>query len=297
MSTEDDQTSDIFRDRVESVLGEVVATRREQAWARLEQAHAASEPVMGVVTDRVRGGFTVDLGGVQALLPGTQLDVRPMRDHATLIGKTQLFAILKLDRAADAVVVSRRAIFEEARLAELQLADRLKLERESRGWSLADLAERSGVSKAMVSKIERREASPTAATLVRLAAAFDLTLAALLARAEAPAGPVVRAADQPLWRDPASGYIRRQLFERADHPLELVAIELPPGARVGLPAASYARIRQVVWVIGGALVVEEEGVRRELASGDCLAFGPPADTTFANETNEPCTYLVAIART
>ena len=180
--------------------------------------------------------------------------------------------------------------------AESQLADRLRLERDGRGWSLAELATRSGVSKAMISKIERREASPTAVTLVRLASAFDLTLAGLLARAEASAGPLVRAADQPLWRDPATGYIRRQLFQRPDHPLELVAVDLPPGARVGLPAASYARIRQVVWVIGGKLVIEEGGVRRELAGGDCLAFGPPADTVFANETREPVTYLIAVAR-
>jgi len=179
---------------------------------------------------------------------------------------------------------------------ENQLADRLKLERAARGWSLAELSDRSGVSKAMISKVERGEASPTAVTLARLAAAFDLTLAGLLARAEASSGPLLRAADQPLWRDPASGYIRRQLFERPDHPLELAAIDLPPGARVGLPAASYARIRQVVWVIGGRLVIEEGGVRRELAGGDCLAFGPPADTVFANETREPVTYLIAVAR-
>lgn len=180
--------------------------------------------------------------------------------------------------------------------AETQIADRLRLERDARGWSLAELAERSGVSKAMISKIERCEASPTAVTLMRLAAAFDLTLAGLLARAEASAGPLVRAGDQPLWRDPATGYIRRQLFQRPDHPLELAAIELPPGARVGMPAAGYARIRQVVWVIAGRLVIEEGGVRKELAGGDCLAFGPPTDTTFANETHEPVTYLIAVAR-
>ena len=176
------------------------------------------------------------------------------------------------------------------------IAERVRLEREARGWSLADAAERSGVSKATISKIERREASPTAVTLVRLASAFDLTLAGLLARAEASQGPLVRAADQPLWRDPATGYIRRQLFQQADHPLELVAIDLPEGARVGLPAASYARIRQVVWVIAGRLVIDEGGQRRELAAGDCLAFGPPADTVFSSEAREPCTYLVAIAR-
>ncbi len=297
MSTiEDGGKVEVFRELVEHALGEAVVSRREEAWTRLEQARARNEPVPGVIVERVRGGFTVDLGGASALLPGSQIDVRPVRDLAALIGKEQLFAILKMDRPGGHIVVSRRAILEEARLAELQLADRLKLERESHGWSLAELAERSDVSKAMISKIERREASPTAATLVRLAGAFDLTLAALLARAEAPAGPVVRAADQPVWRDPASGYIRRQLFAREDHPLELVAVELPPGARVGFPAASYARIRQVIWVIAGALVIEEGGDRRELASGDCLAFGAPSDSVFANETRAPCTYLVVVAR-
>jgi len=131
---------------------------------------------------------------------------------------------------------------------------------------------------------------------VRLAGAFDLTLGGLLARAEEPRGPIVRGAEQPRWRDPATGYLRRQIFERPDHPLELVRIELPAGARVGLPASSYARIRQLVWVMKGRLVVEEAGQRRELAAGDCLAFGPPANTTFANQSASACTYLVAIAR-
>lgn len=180
--------------------------------------------------------------------------------------------------------------------AGTRLAERLKLEREARGWSLADLAERSGVSRAAISKIERGEASPTAGVLVRLADAFDLTLAGLVARAEGEAGRLVRAADQPVWRDPASGYLRRQVFERADHPVELVRVELPAGARVGFPASSYRRIRQVVWVLEGALVVEEAGVRRELAAGDCLAFGPPADSALLNESGAPCVYLVALAR-
>jgi len=176
------------------------------------------------------------------------------------------------------------------------IADRVRLEREARGWSLADLAARSGVSRSMISKVERREASPTAAVLVRLAGAFDLTLAGLIARAEGDADRLVRFADQPVWQDPASGYRRRQVFERADHPLELVRVELPAGARVDLPAASYARIRQVVWVLEGELVVEEGGARRALAAGDCLGFGPPADTSLTSETAGDCTYLVALAR-
>jgi len=177
-----------------------------------------------------------------------------------------------------------------------QIASRLHLEREGRGWSLADLAARSGVSRAMISKIERREASPTAAVLVRLASAFDLTLAALLARAETVGERLVRAADQPCWRDPATGYRRRQVFERPDHPVEIIRVELPPGQRVDLPASSYARIRQAVWLIEGALVIEEGRERRELAPGDCLAFGAPADSAFINPGGAPCVYLVVLAR-
>src|SRR5438105_10875341 len=113
-----------------------------------------------------------------------------------------------------------------------RLAHRLRLERDSRGWSLAELAGRSGVSKATISKIERGEVSPTAVVLVRLAGAFDLTLAGLLLRAEGEGKRLSRAAEQPLWRDPETGYLRKQVFCRPDHPLEIVQVELPAGKRV-----------------------------------------------------------------
>src|ERR1700753_729895 len=96
------------------------------------------------------------------------------------------------------------------------LAARIALERETRGWSLADLAERSGVSKAMISKIERGESSPTATVLVRLASAYGLTLSTLLARAEQSASRLLRVADQPEWQDPGTGYVRRQVSPRSD---------------------------------------------------------------------------------
>jgi transcriptional regulator with XRE-family HTH domain len=177
-----------------------------------------------------------------------------------------------------------------------RLAQRLRLERDGRGWSLADLAKRSGVSKATISKIERAEVSPTAVVLVRLASAFDLTLAGLMLRAESQGGRVSRAAEQPAWRDPATGYVRKQVFSRPDHPVELVRVELPARQQVTLPASSYAHIRQLVWVQSGSLVITEGGERHALATGDCFGFGPPADSTFANETNGPCVYVVALAR-
>lgn len=177
-----------------------------------------------------------------------------------------------------------------------RLAQRIRLERDGRGWSLADLAERSGVSRATISKIERAEVSPTAAVLVRLASAFDLTFAGLLLRAEGERERVSRAAGQPVWRDPETGYLRKQIFSRPDHPVELVRVELPPKQRVTLPASSYAHIRQLVWVQSGGLVVSEGHERQTLAAGDCLGFGPPAETTFVNEGNTTCVYVVALAR-
>lgn len=177
-----------------------------------------------------------------------------------------------------------------------RLAQRIRLERDSRSWSLAELAERSGVSKATISKIERAEVSPTAVVLVRLASAFDLTLAGLMLRAESGSGRLSRAGEQPVWRDPETGYVRKQVFSRPDHPVELVRVELPARQKVTLPASSYAHIRQLVWVQTGSLVITEGGEPHELVAGDCLGFGSPANTTFANETNAPCVYVVALAR-
>lgn len=177
-----------------------------------------------------------------------------------------------------------------------RIARRLRLERDSRGWSLAGLAEHSGVSKATISKIERAEVSPTAVVLVRLAAAFDLTFAGLMLRAEGQGERITRASEQPVWRDPETGYLRKQVFSRPDHPLEIVNVELPARQRVVLPASSYAHIRQALWVRTGNLVIIEAGERHELGAGDCLGFGPPSEVTFANETAAPCSYVVVLAR-
>ncbi len=178
---------------------------------------------------------------------------------------------------------------------EALLAQRIRLERDLRNWSLADLAERSSVSKAMISKIEREEVSPTAAILGRLAAAFEMTLAGLLLKAEG-IPRLSRATVQKTWRDPATGYVRKQVFSRPDHPLELVEVELPPGQKVSFPAWSYAHIRQIVWVRKGQLVITEGDNRNELNPGDCLGFGPPSAVSFINEGRHPCSYVVALAR-
>ena len=112
-------TVEVFLERLENAMGEAVISRekakREEAWTRLEVVYAANEPVLGSIVGRVKGGFTVDLGGASAFLPGSQVDIRPVRDVGPLMGKEQPFAILKMDRPRGNIVVSRRAILEEAR--------------------------------------------------------------------------------------------------------------------------------------------------------------------------------------
>ena len=110
---------EVYLERVENALGEAVISRdkarREEAWTRLEVVFADGQPVNGAIVGRVKGGFTVDLGGASAFLPGSQVDIRPVRDVGPLMGKEQPFAILKMDRPRGNIVVSRRAILEEAR--------------------------------------------------------------------------------------------------------------------------------------------------------------------------------------
>ncbi|ACT60030.1 30S ribosomal protein S1 [Hirschia baltica] len=110
---------EVFLERIENALGDAVLSRdkarREEAWNRLEGQYAAKETIKGAIVGRVKGGFTVDLGGVNAFLPGSQVDIRPIRDVGPLMGQEQPFAILKMDRPRGNIVVSRRAVLEESR--------------------------------------------------------------------------------------------------------------------------------------------------------------------------------------
>ncbi|WP_206931435.1 30S ribosomal protein S1 [Roseococcus thiosulfatophilus] len=110
---------DLFVERYEDRDGSIVLSRekarREEAWTNLEKAFAANQRVNGILFGRVKGGFTVDLGGAVAFLPGSQVDIRPVRDVGPLMGQAQPFQILKMDRARGNIVVSRRAVLEETR--------------------------------------------------------------------------------------------------------------------------------------------------------------------------------------
>jgi transcriptional regulator with XRE-family HTH domain len=174
------------------------------------------------------------------------------------------------------------------------LAARLKAERETRGWSIAELAERSGVSRAMISKAERAEVSPTAELLGRMSGALGLSLSQLLAGVEPDRRMLARRDEQTLWTDPVTGYVRRAVSPPGGEPLELVEVELPAQARVNYSAAAYRFLHLQIWVLHGTLEFTEGATRHRLEQGDCLQLGPPADCAFHNPEGVPCRYLVAL---
>ena len=182
---------------------------------------------------------------------------------------------------------------------DLRIAARIRAERAGRAWSLEELAERSGVSRAMISKVERAESSPTAALLGRLSSAFGLTLSQLLARAEQEASRLLnREAEQERWRDPETGFERRALTPPGSaSPLELVWGELPPKARVDYPASAFSFIEdQQIVVTAGRFTFTQGTDHYQMRTGDCLRLGPPADCRFENAGSVPCRYLVAVLR-
>lgn len=176
------------------------------------------------------------------------------------------------------------------------IAARLRIEREARGWSLAELSERSGVSKAMISKIERVEASPTATVLGRLSGAFGLPLSVLLALAERAEERLVRHDRQPVWTDPETGYTRRSVSPPNGGHLELLDVALPAGVRIAYPASAFAFQHQEIWVLSGQLDFTEGAHVHHLGTGDCLQLGAPSDCAFFNPGADSCRYVVALTR-
>ena len=152
----------------------------------------------------------------------------------------------------------------------------------------------------MISLVERGESSPTAAVLDRLAAGLGVTIASLFADEARPdASPVARRADQPTWRDPATGYVRRNLSPPAwASPLELVEVVLPAGARVAYDSARPAGtigVSQQVWLLDGRVALTVGDVTHDLAVGDCLAMRLDRPVAFHNPADQPARYVVALA--
>ncbi len=177
------------------------------------------------------------------------------------------------------------------------LARRLQQERASRRLTLDDLSRRSGVSRAMISRVERGESSPTAAILGRLCAGLGVTLSTLFAELERSSTPLMRAQDQPVWRDPGTGYLRRAVSPPNTRSIQdIVDVTLPARARVAYPAAAYRGIDQHILVLDGALEFGNGPDVHRLGTGDCLFVTHTADSWFRNPGRRAVRYLVVLAR-
>lgn len=181
-----------------------------------------------------------------------------------------------------------------------RIADRVRELRTGLALSLEGLSERSGVSRSMLSLIERGESSPTAVVLEKVASALGVTLAMFFDRAasvETPSGPLARRKDQPEWQDPESGYVRRNVSPQGmNQPMRIVEVRFPPGGRVAFDTASRdRRVFQQVWLLDGAIEVTIGEERHQLRPGDCLAMELDRPTMFFNPSRKAARYAVVVA--
>jgi transcriptional regulator with XRE-family HTH domain len=177
-----------------------------------------------------------------------------------------------------------------------RIARRVRDLRSANGLSLEALAARSGVSRSMISLVERAESSPTAVVLERLAAGLHVPLAALFDAPEPSASPVARAADQASWRDPHSGYVRRNVSPPGgDSPIRIVEVAFPARAHVAYETGPREPVvHQQIWVLAGTIEVTLGDDAHCLDAGDCLAHRLDRPVAYRNPTREIARYAVVI---
>ncbi len=178
-----------------------------------------------------------------------------------------------------------------------RIASRVRALRTDLGMTLDALAARSKVSRSMISLVERGESSPTAVVLEKIASGLGVSLATLFEDASAPADPVSRHVDRTPWRDPQSGYVRRNISPaNFPSPIQIVEIVLPAGARVTYETgARDATIHQQIWVQEGSIEATLGSVTYRLSEDECLAMQLDEPTAFRNRTRKPARYIVVIA--
>lgn len=180
---------------------------------------------------------------------------------------------------------------------EIIVGDRVRQLRARRALTLDQLADLSGVSRAMISKVERAEASPTAATLARLCSALGVSLSVFFADDGVPPRPLSRRSDQPVWRDPESGYMRRAVSPAGTGSgTDIIEVEFPAGAEVRFPGRPSSRNQtQHVWVFEGEIELTVADVVHRLTQGDCLYMNVGDVHGYHNPTDRPARYAVVIA--
>lgn len=178
-----------------------------------------------------------------------------------------------------------------------RIARRVRQLRTQLGMTLDELAAKCDVSRSMLSLVERGESSPTAVVLDKIATGLGIALAGLFDDASAPASPVSRRADRTTWRDPQSGYLRRNISPaNYPAPVQLVEVVLPAGARIAYESgARDVSLHQQLWVQDGSIEVAIGSVTYRLAKDDCLAMQLDEPITFRNRTRKPARYIVVLA--
>jgi len=178
---------------------------------------------------------------------------------------------------------------------ERRIAERLARLRAERAWSLDALAERTGISRATLSRLERFELSPTAAMLGKLCTVYGWTLSRLMADVETRPPTLVPASEQAEWRDPDSKYRRRAISPPAPGLRgELVEVRLPAGATVSFDTSPVPRLEHHLWVLEGSLTLEVEGAMHRLRAGDCLRYILSGPSRFHGNGKREARYIVAI---
>jgi transcriptional regulator with XRE-family HTH domain len=179
----------------------------------------------------------------------------------------------------------------------VRIAARVRALRAARGMTLDALAAKCNVSRSMLSLIERGESSPTAVVLEKVATGLGVALASLFEDAAAPAHPISRGAERTSWRDPQSGYVRRNVSPpNYPSPIQIVEVELPAGAKVAYDSGPRdEQIHQQIWIRSGSLEISVGRVTHRLEEDDCLAMQLGEPITFRNRTRKPTRYVVVLS--
>jgi transcriptional regulator with XRE-family HTH domain len=185
----------------------------------------------------------------------------------------------------------------EAANINSRIAARVRMLRTELGLTLDALAAKCDVSRSMLSLVERGESSPTAVVLEKIATGLCVPLASLFEDAGAIASPISRRADRTPWRDPQSGYVRRNISPaNFPSPIQIVEVEFPAGARVSYDTgARDVSIQQQVWVHEGDIEITVGRVTHRLAEDDCLAMQVNEPITFRNRTRKAARYVVILS--
>jgi transcriptional regulator with XRE-family HTH domain len=180
---------------------------------------------------------------------------------------------------------------------EARLAARLASLRAEHGWSLDTLAERSGISRTTLSRLEHGETSPTASLLGRLCTAYGRTMSRLIAETESEAPLHLRAADQATWIDPETGFRRRGVSPPAPGlDAELVEGILPAGKTISYNAPAIQGLEQHIWMLAGTLALTLDGKTHHLQPGDCLRFRLFGPSQFTAPGPDDARYVLVICR-